>query len=115
MSLLEPLPETLEAWEAAGHPDVYSEVRPGLGCDIVGTLEIAWPGPGSPTPMIRVRAVVPLGEDIDSVVQRAESVRSRSIRPCACCGERTTPERTLRLHGQRICHGCATTDYGVVF
>jgi hypothetical protein len=121
-SLLEPLPETLDRWEAEGHPDVLVEVRRELTVAIVGTLEAQWHG-HVPMPAVRVRAVVPLlptpdsrAPTIEEAVQASEQARRRSIHPCAFCGEPTPPEHGSRFeeHGL-VCHGCMERHLGVVF
>lgn len=131
-SLLAPLPETLDRWAAAGHPDPFVEVRHELTCVVIGTLETLWDGPASPLPVVRVRAVVPSPLAVASMDHRhglrwdrtrleraiaaAERARRRSIRPCALCDEPTPPE-----HGERddehgfACHGCMERHLGVVF
>ena len=130
--LLEPLPETIAAWTAAGCPDVFSEVRLGEGCMIVGTIEIAWDGPDSPRPVVRVREVVgapdprapapllvggrfPVHGELIAAVDRAEQARRRSIRPCADCGEPIPPERGEPMASGFTCHGCMEGRHGVVF
>jgi len=124
-SLLEPLPETLEQWEAEGCPDVFVEVRRELTCVVVGTLETRWHGPATPVAAVRVRAVLPLmgefGLDdpatrLERAIEAARRARERSLRPCVFCGKPTPPE-----HGERdtergfVCHGCMSTHLGVVF
>jgi hypothetical protein len=134
--LLPPLPATLAAWAAADYPDVFAEVRDGEGCWIVGTLETHWDGPAHPSPVVRVRDVVPFGDaDVElpelelapgilirpphaplaAAVERAEQARLRSFRHCVDCGELTAPEHGARLEGGFTCHGCMQRNHGIVF
>jgi len=137
-SLLPPLPETIAAWHDAGCPDVFAEVREGVDCWIVGTVELAWRGPAAAEPMIRVREVVPATGAADAnclpsvpladglvlrppdpvltaALARAEHARRRSIRPCADCGDPTPPEHGARLEHGFTCHACMERGHGVVF
>lgn len=118
-SLLDPLPETLERWEAEGCPDPWVEVRRELTCILVGTLETGWEGPARPVARLRVRGVLPAVADqasVDEAIAAATRARRRSIRPCAVCGESTPPEHGRRMDGDGfVCHGCMTSRFGVVF
>lgn len=122
--LLEPLPDTVDRWEAAGRPHVLVEVREELTCWVVSTLEGYWAHVYECVPMARPRAVVdrlgsPRGEAPDAAlahaVARAEKARRRSIRPCADCGEPTPPEHGARMDSGFCCHGCMSGNHGVVF
>ena len=131
-----PLPATLAAWIAAGHPHVFSEVREGLGCWIVGTIEVVWNGPATPDPVTRVRAVIacaPFAADLHGLelsgrfvihppdarlvaaIERVERARERSLRACVGCSEITAPEHGSRMEDGFTCHGCMTGDHGVIF
>lgn len=121
---LEPLPETLERWPAAGPGDVVVEVREELTCWIVGTLEERWAGPHTCEPVVHPRAVVDRlarfgdltpQQALAEAITRAERARRRSIRPCVGCGRRLPPEHGARLEDGFTCHGCMERLHGVVF
>ena len=121
---IEPLPESLGRWWAAGPGDVVVEVREELTCWVVGTLEERWTGPHECRPVVHPRAVVdrlarPDGPDpeqaLAEAIARAERARRRSIRPCVECGERLPPEHGSRLERGFTCHGCMSSVHGVVF
>lgn len=123
-SFLDPLPETIDDWEAAGRPDVFVEVRDELTCTIVGTVEWQWDGPCEMYPAVHVRQVLPKfifgpmrdrGPSLEEAIRRAERARRRSIRPCVHCGERTAPEHAMTCEHGYVCHGCASRHHDVCF
>lgn len=123
-SFLQPLPETIDDWVAAGCPEVFVEVREELTCTIVGTVELQWDSPFSTYPAVHVRQVLarPIfespferGPSLDEAIRRAERARRRSIRPCVHCGDRTPPEHAMTCEHGYVCHGCASRHHDVVF
>lgn len=48
-------------------------------------------------------------------IQEARGVRLSTFRKCCSCQNMIPPEHTTDYHGETICHGCVTSDYGMVF
>jgi hypothetical protein len=81
----------------------------------VGWLDVSWPGPGTPEPLLRDVEHLPTKQaerEIEAALERAHRQAERCRRECRYCGGRFVPGH---MYSRDVCQGCAERELGVVY